>query len=244
MRSDLLRAAAGSGDRNAFYAHLTRQVDKAMTADELAMLLGELGRNCGAAGDWRGAADAFHHALRVDKRNKTWKRQYLSARRNAPDWGFHSYDYRRKWTLASYPDASITGIVAPIRPLVHGWLPASTPDTLVTFRFNGTVVGQTRAVEPVTLPDGNRYLQFARDLTDLTAYAGTGDTLSVEANGKPIPIINRGANYRFRGGRRPSPSLSDHHQPPHGGQSPHRRALLRDRDLPNASQAGVHVAGG
>lgn len=192
-RRSLLAVAAEAGDREAFYTHLDNQAEAAMGPTEFAAVLGELGRQCRDAGDLRAAADAYHHAHTAEKRNKAWRNQFLRMRRLAPDWGFYSCDPRRRWELPDY-----RGLVAPIRSLVHGWLPASAGDILVTFSLNGTVIADTRAVEPVTLPDGNRYLQFSRNLKDLMSYAGAGDTLSIEANGTPIPIVNRGEAHTFK----------------------------------------------
>lgn len=197
-RLDLLRSAAGTGDQGSFYRHFDKKALAGTDAAELAALFGELGQQCRGDRNWRAAADAFHHAHRLQPTNKLWKDEYVRLRRYAPDWGFYSPDPVRVWRMEEYPDAATRGLVAPIRQLVFGWIPASVTDSRVLFKLNGTVVAETTAVEPVTLPDGNEYLQFSRYLKDLWAYAGAGDALSVESNGHNLTIIGRGETFEFQ----------------------------------------------
>jgi hypothetical protein len=200
-RRDLLRLAASTGNRTLLYAHLTREMRAATPAAELASMLGELGQACRATKDWRGAADVFHDAHRTEPENDVWKKQYLQLRRYAPDWGFYSLDPSRAWKISDYRDSLEHGLVAPIRQLVFGWIPADSTDTRVNFKLNGTLLTDTTAVTEVTLPDGRVYLQFSRYLKDVWKYAGRGDRLTVECNGEVLPIIGRGGAFTFRAGQ-------------------------------------------
>ena len=197
-RVALLDAAARLGDREVFYANLTAEIRSALPPARLAGMLADLGAKCRAARQWRAAADAFHDAHKVEPHNQKWQKAYLQLRRFAPDWGFYSLDPARVWNLADYPEAAAHGLVAPIRSLVFGWLPAAAADSLVLFKLNGTVVADTRAVQTVELPDGHQYLQFSRYLKDLWKFAGAGDKLTIEANGHNLTIIGRGETYPFR----------------------------------------------
>jgi hypothetical protein len=197
-RRKLLDAAAITGDREVFYANLTAEMRSALGTAELAGLLAELGAACREAGDWRGAADAFHDAHKTEPKHKGWKSAYMRLRRYTPDWGFYSLDPKRAWDLADYPDAAVKGLVAPIHPVVIGWLPATAAENLVTLKLNGTEIAETQASERVELPDGREYLQFSRNVRDLWTFAGAGDTLTIEANGHKLPIIGRGETFPFR----------------------------------------------
>ncbi|HEU4543043.1 MAG TPA: hypothetical protein VFR23_18070 [Jiangellaceae bacterium] len=197
-RLGVLRAAVKAGDREAFYGAYTSTVKAHMSGTELGGLLGQLAQHCRQVRDWRGAAEAYHHAYLVDRENKTWNGQYLRMRQLAPDWGFYSYDPHRKWRLDDYSDALSHGLVAPIRQPIFGWVPEFADDTRVLFKLNGEVIADTRAATPVTLPNGRGYLQFSRYLNDLWSYAGGGDILTIEVNGRPLTIMSRGNSYDFR----------------------------------------------
>ena len=199
-RLDYLRRAAEAGDRAGFYRHYDKAVRAGLGTPQLAAMLGTLAQQRQTAKDWREAADVYHHAHRVEPGNRLWKDEYLKLRRLAPDWGFHSLDPSRAWRLDDYPQASSRGLVAPIRSLVFGWIPASAADLDVRFKLNGAVIADTPAVQHVTLPDGNSYLQFSRYLKDMWSYAGAGDVFTVESGGHELPIIGRGTEYRFRSG--------------------------------------------
>lgn len=193
-----LEESAKAGDRAAFYKLLTPRSRDRLEPAELAGLLGVLGDSCRSAKNWRAAADAYHHALQLQPEVKGWKDLYLRARQLAPEWGFYSHDSERAWDITRYPAAPTSGLVAPVRQLVVGWIPANATDTQVHFKLNGTVIADSRAVTQITLPDGHDYLQFSRYLKDLWSYAGGGDALTIESGGRQLEIIGRGTAFKFR----------------------------------------------
>jgi hypothetical protein len=206
---DLLEAAATAGDRTIFYTHLTPQVRNDLDPAKLASLLAQLASSCKQARDFRAAADAYHHAYVTHRETKGLYGRYMKMRELAPDWGFYASDPQRSWDLSDYPDASTHGLVAPIsKRSIFGWLPATASDTTVYIKLNGTVIAETRATTPTTLPDGRSYFQFSRKLLHLWSYAGAGDLLTIESNSHDLAIIGRSTkSYQFRRGESSAATL-------------------------------------
>lgn len=199
-RVELLEAAAAAGDHTAFYNHLDRRARTRLKPAQLAKLLARLARACRSAERWQCAADAYHHASRLDPANKGYRDQFAHAERLAPDWGFYSGDPDRAWRLADYPLASVHGLAGPVSNYsISGWIPASSGDTRVTFALNGTVIADVQASIPVTLPDGQEYLQFSRILKGVWSFASAGDTLTVESARAQLAIVNSGSKFEFDG---------------------------------------------
>jgi len=200
-RLSLLKAAAAAGDRSSFYEHLTPEISLELGSARLARLLGRLAKECRLAGDWRAAADALDHARTLDPGNQTWLKKLDGTRKRAAEWGFYSADPERRWPLETTPRLA-SGMVAPILShFVTGWVPASSHDTRIEFKVNGETVADARADLETTLPDGHAYRLFSRILKDVWDYTGTGDVLTIEHSGTPLPIIHGETQHQFTGDR-------------------------------------------
>jgi ubiquinone/menaquinone biosynthesis C-methylase UbiE len=83
-----------------------------------------------------------------------------------------------------------TGIVSrPTDRVLIGWvLSAGAGPPAVTIRFDGHVIARTHATVRERLADGREYLRFRREIRGTLLYAGRGDTLTVDVDGKQLPF--------------------------------------------------------
>lgn len=172
-----------------------------------------LGRALERAGQLSDAVIAYEEAIARGDRDSRMIARLTRLKRVAPEHIFLPRSAGAGHQLDSYPQAAEMGIVAPIMDgFIAGWLPAEAAvdrDAYVQIKLNGTVVTDALATTVVTLPDRRQYRRFVRKLPDLWSYAGEGDVLEVERNGRPLPIAGSGLRHVLTSGQSRSGELLD-----------------------------------
>jgi tetratricopeptide (TPR) repeat protein/SAM-dependent methyltransferase len=144
------------------------------------------GRLHGRAKRWSAAAEAYERAIEAAPDDATVARRLGTARRRAD------------LAVQGSPDAPSTEATRTMAPdrgevtLEGGVLVGTLPPTAVRgaevrVKVNGRVVARTHAAAPA---DGDGPSTFRRAVRDLWYFAGHGDVVEVEHDGRPLPFAD------------------------------------------------------
>ncbi|MGH3681879.1 MAG: methyltransferase domain-containing protein, partial [Natronosporangium sp.] len=156
-----------------------------------------LGQVLEKAGEWQPAAVAYEQAIGRDGNHPGWHERLAQVAAKSPDWALSKASSQSEPSTQAKAVPAAGVVAPPARRAVTGWVPAGDgSDPTVRFRFNGTVIADTRASQEVNF-GGQRFRQFRRNLQDLWKYGGVGDVLEVEHAGAPLHIVDSGTRFAF-----------------------------------------------